>query len=227
MQAYWSVHDVSPPTFALATGIVARLSSAGVGRVSILVVPEGEWPEACIAQLRAWADEGHLVALHGWSHRAPSPRGLYHRLHSLLLSRDAAEHLGRTREEVVAIVDRGVEWFAQKGLSAPAFYVPPAWAMGALRPVDLRRRGFASVETLTGIRDLERRRVRLLPLVGFEADTRARAVALRGLNAANEGLARLTGRPLRIAIHPHDESLLLHSDLDRWIERRVRGLRPT
>lgn len=226
MRAIWSIHDVSPATFAGATAIAARLATAGIGPFCVLVVPTGEWTGAALDTLRAWAAEGHIIAPHGWTHLAPRPRSLSHRIHSLLLSRDAAEHLGRSRDEIREIVENGVAWFEAAGLPAPTFYVPPAWAMGALPLSEMRGFGFGSVETLTGIWDASRGRTRLLPLVGFEADTRFRAISLRLLNAANTGLARLSGRPLRIGIHPHDGELLLRRDLDRWIRLAPESVLP-
>ena len=175
--------------------------------------------------LGALAQQGYIFG-HGWTHIAPKPRGLYHRLHSLLLSRDAAEHLGRSEGEIRQVIEKGRSWFAANGLPAPTFYVPPAWAMGALRLNEMATYGFHRVETLTGIWDAERRRTRLLPLIGFEADTRFRAISLRVLNAANIMLAKLSRRPLRIGIHPSDSGLLLAHDLARWIRAAPEAVLP-
>lgn len=226
MRAIWSIHDVSPATIDAAAAIAARLTAAGIGPFCVLIVPAGVWTDAALAQLRAWAAAGHLIAPHGWTHLAPRPDGLYHRLHSFLLSRNAAEHLGRGKGEVREIVENGRAWFEAAGLPPPTFYVPPAWAMGALPLPEMRGYGFERVETLCGIWDAKRGRTRLLPLAGFEADTRFRAVALRVLNAANEGLARLSQRPLRIAIHPSDSKLLLSRDLARWIRAAPEAVLP-
>ncbi|MEP7214603.1 MAG: polysaccharide deacetylase family protein [Anaerolineaceae bacterium] len=226
MRAIWSIHDVSPATVNAAVAIAERLTAAGIGPFCVLVVPAGDWPEGALAQLRAWSAEGHLLAPHGWTHRAPKPRGLYHRLHSLLLSREAAEHLGRSKAGVREIVENGRAWFEANDLPAPIFYIPPAWAMGVLPLREMAGYGFERVETLTGIWDARKRRTRLLPLIGFEADTRFRAASLHVLNAINITLARLSGRPLRIGIHPDDGHLLLADDLDRWIRRAPGALLP-
>jgi predicted deacetylase len=219
VRAIWSVHDVSPTTIELAAAIVERLEARKRGPIWILIVPAGEWPAAALAQLRCWAATGHELVLHGWAHEAPAVHGLYHRLHSALLSRDAAEHLGRDEADIRALVEAGRAWFAANGLPAPRVYVPPAWAMGALPLRAMGRYGFDRVETLSGIWDARHGRGWRLPLIGFEADTRFRAVSLRTLNAANVALARLSGRPLRIAIHPFDPELFLGPDLARWLER--------
>ncbi len=226
MLATWSIHDVSPATVGWADQMLDRLASNGISPVMILVIPAGDWPVAAVESLRRWEAAGHLLAVHGWDHRARHPAGIYHRLHSLLLSRDAAEHLSRDGAEMLARIERGRAWFASNGLSDPAVYVPPAWALGAVRVKELGRIGFRRVETLTGIRDTSSGKRQLLPLVGFEADTLWRSAALRFSNAVNRGIARLSGRPLRVAVHPHDDARLLAADLDHCVRRGWQAVLP-
>ena len=226
LPAYWSIHDVSPATFARAGHLVERLERAGIAPLTILIVPAGEWSSGAIELLRRWAASGHLLAAHGWSHRAVEQRSLFHRIHSFLLSRDAAEHLSRSRADVESIVGRSARWFGAHDLPAPALYVPPAWAAGRMSNRSLHGLGFGLIETLSGITETNTGKRRLLPLAGFEADTRFRAISVRALNTANLALARLLKRPIRIAVHPNDESLLLHRQLDAWIATRWRPLVP-
>lgn len=220
----WSVHDVTPATIGRAAEIIALLASQHVGRIAILIVPEGVWAEGDLARLRSWERDGHMLAAHGWSHRGVPPRGLYHRLHSRVFSRDAAEHLGRSAAEISGLIERGQAWFETARLQPPALYVPPAWALGALPLSAFRGTPVRWIETLTGIYDAEQRRFRRLPLVGFEADTRIRAVSLRLSNAANHALAAASRRPLRVAIHPHDLELLLATDLRALMASEHRAL---
>jgi hypothetical protein len=90
------------------------------------------------------------------------------------------------------------------GLKAPTLYVPPAWALGSINRVQLRSLPFDQVELLTGIYDCRADRFFRLPLVGYEADTRWRQIALRLVNTANQVAAVASCTPLRIAIHPFD-----------------------
>jgi len=219
MQAIWSVHDVSPATVAWADRMVRRLTSRGASPMMILVIPAGEWPAEAIELLRRWEAASHVLALHGWDHRALRPADTYHRIHSVLLSRDAAEHLSRGKAEMLSRIERGRAWFAANGLAEPRVYVPPAWALGAVSPNELGAAGFQWVESLTGIHDTARDSRRRLPLIGFEADNRWRSAALRASNTVNFVLARLSRRPIRIAVHPGDDSGLLGGDLERWIRR--------
>ncbi len=211
----WSLHDVSPTTIDRAASIVDVMVEAGVRELAILIVPSGVWTDGQLETLRTWERAGHVLGAHGWTHRGIAPRGIYHRLHSSLFSRDVAEHLGRTASEVGEIVARGEQWFADVELAPPRLYVPPAWAQGAMPLSDFRDTPFRWVETLTGIYDVEAGRFRRLPLIGFEADTGLRAATLRVSNAANRALAAASRRPLRVAVHPHDFDLRLAGDLRR------------
>jgi predicted deacetylase len=117
-------------------------------------------------------------------------------------------------------VHRSRDWFIANGLPAPALYVPPAWGVGKLSRATLHRAGFAQLETLGGITSVRTGKSKLLPLAGFEADTDFRAAFVRASNALNLVLARVTKRPIRVAVHPGDERLLLHRKLDEWIAKR-------
>ena len=217
-RAIVTLHDVAPGTLDACLEVLDVLDRGGVDPVTLLVVPGAGWSEDRLDTLRALARR-YPLAGHGWSHRAPPPATAYHRLHGALLSRDQGEHLSRGRTEVMGRVERCAHWFDQVGLGTPAFYVPPAWALGRLAPADLRTLPFRYWETLTGIRDARTGAFRVLPLVGYQADTRARAWALRGLNAFNRAVAAVTRRPLRVSIHPHDLRLRLADDLLRLLDR--------
>jgi predicted deacetylase len=211
-----SVHDVMPQTLERVAGILGRLEAAGTGGVSLLVVPGAGWTADTLDRLHGMLARGHRLAGHGWHHRCPRVRGLKHRLHSALISRDVAEHLALDAAGIEALIRRCGEWFPRHGLPQPDTYVPPAWAMGGIPRSRLYGLGFRYFETLTGVFDAGAGRFRRLPLAGFEADTRFRALALRTVNRVCASLAS-ADRPLRIAIHPRDPELLLARDLELHI----------
>lgn len=219
-----SVHDVMPQTLDRVAGILAALEAAGAGTATLLVVPGVGWTGETLDRLHGLLARGHTLAGHGWQHRCARIRGLRHRLHSALISRDVAEHLCLDAAGIEALIRRCGEWFPRHGLPQPDTYVPPAWAMGSIPRRHLHGLGFRYFETLTGLYDAGSGRFRLLPLAGFEADTRFRALVLRGLNRAALALAA-PGRPLRLAIHPHDPELLLARDLERLIGRAAGATR--
>jgi len=205
LRAHATIHDVRPDTLDRVAHLLDLLEPAG-SRVALLVVPGLEWTDAGVARLAGWAEAGFELAGHGWVHQR-TPRTLYHRLHALVISRDQAEHLSATRDEVRDLVRRGRDWFVDHDLPAPTYYVPPAWALGALRPTDLAEVGYRFAEVQWGYHDLESGRFLRSPLIGFEADTWWRETALGVFNAHQVAKARRTGRPLRLGLHPFDLEL--------------------
>jgi hypothetical protein len=217
MRLLVSIHDVMPATLARVEAIFARLEEAGLTPVTLLVVPGTGWAPDTLARLRTLLARGGEPAGHGWCHAARSVRGLRHRLHSALISRNAAEHLALTRDEILHLMQTNHAWFAEHELPSPRLYVPPAWAMGPVTRRDLDRLPFKRYETLAGVYESETQRFRSLPLAGFEADTRFRAVSVGLSNALNRLAARLTERPLRLGLHPDDFELELAEDLTRML----------
>lgn len=213
LQALVSIHDVMPDTLPQVAQILAACRRLGLAPPSLLVVPGLDWQPDQLEQLRAWAASGHALAAHGWQHRARRIAGVRHRLHSALISRDAAEHLALSRQQIMALMRRAAHWFAQVDLPRPALYVPPAWALGDLRRADLARLPYQSIEVTQGFVDTRSGSLTRVPLVGYEADTRARSLALTVWNRGQIALAQRLQQPLRVGIHPHDLQLRLARDL--------------
>lgn len=210
--AHVSIHDVMPRTLDATQSILDRLAELGTPRATLLVVPGLAWKDREIDRLRAWQSYGHELAGHGDVHRARHIRGVRHRLHGWLVSRDVAEHLALDEAGIADLVMRCHAWFGTHDLGAPSLYVPPAWAMGAIRRTTLATLPFRRYESLTGVFDARENRFTRQPLVGYEADTRLRMISLRALNFANLMASRFAGA-LRIAIHPRDLELRLADDL--------------
>lgn len=217
MQSLISIHDVMPETLERVQGLIHRLHDHGHTAVTLLVVPGRAWTPAQIRVLAQWHAAGMELAAHGWYHRVEHVRGVYHRIHAALISRDVAEHLARDEDGIVRLMRASAEWFPQNGLPAPVTYVPPAWALGRIRRERLRELPYERLEILGGLLDTATGRIDRLPLAGFEADNRPTAAFLRVWNAHQAHRARASGRPLRIGIHPRDGELRLSKDLDRFV----------
>jgi predicted deacetylase len=219
MKSLITIHDVVPETLDDILKIIVTMDSFGLPPAPILVSPGCEWTNGQIQTLQKLTEKGHEPVGHGWIHHVQNIRGLRHRIHAILLSRNAAEHLALSADQLEDMLHRCHAWFPEHDLPAPTMYVPPAWGLGKLPRKTMRRLSFRYYETLNGIYDSQTNTFTRLPLVGFEADTRARAVGLTLFNAANITLARLTRKPLRIAIHPKDLELRLGGELRKLLER--------
>jgi predicted deacetylase len=213
-----SIHDVMPETLQQTKAILDELRAYSLVSTTLLVVPGRDWDSESIAELKRLSEQGVEMAAHGWYHEARTIRGIRHRLHSLLISRDVAEHLALRRREIVSLMSHSYAWFQQNSLPAPKLYVPPAWALGDVRRSDLDKLPFRQVESLTGIYDSDRRVFERLPMVGYEADSVFRARACRFWNAINFAIAG-SRRPVRVAIHPYDLDLKLQDDLRELVRR--------
>lgn len=221
MQALVSIHDVMPETLDRVEGLIQSIPSTARPGLILLVVPGRDWRPHQLARLAGWQQQGLELAGHGWHHRAREIRGLYHWWHARLMSRQAAEHLSLDRQTLRQLLVNNHRWFAQHNLRPPELYVPPAWALGALRHRDLTDSPFSYFETTTGIVDAcgtrhSGVRKRHLPLVGFEADTAGRRLSLRLWNRVNRSLAS-ERRPLRVSLHPYDAELCMAEDLAQML----------
>ena len=212
MHALVSIHDLNPEQLPQIQQLIDCLPEAAYSVVSLLVVPGLPWRPEHIRQLQRWQARGLRLAGHGWLHHVEHIRGWRHRLHACLISRNVAEHLALSSDEILALLQRCHAWFAAHDLAAPDYYVPPAWAMGAIDRAALSQAPFRYYETTAGILDAQSGRYRTLPLVGYEADTVIRRHILHGWNACNRALSS-PQRPLRLSLHPLDLSLLLHTEL--------------
>jgi predicted deacetylase len=211
-QLLLSIHDVMPDTLDDVEHIVSELAEFGYDTVTLLVVPGGGWTADSLQRLEALSRSGAELAGHGWRHVVDDIRGLWHRVHSRLISRNVAEHLALSRSQIRSLVQQCYDWFAANDLPEPHLYVPPAWAMGSIDRHDLDQLPFSQYETLAGIYDSGARSFRRTAMVGFEADTAFRALSCRVWNRLNLRGAG-TSKPIRVAIHPRDLHLLLADDL--------------
>ena len=222
--ALFSIHDVMPSTISDVGTLIEVCHQHGVEKLTLLIVPGCDWRSADLQQLRVWLSMGCELAGHGWIHRCRSVRGWRHRIHSVLLSRDVAEHLSLSDSGVVSLMNNCAQWFKSNGLGCPELYVPPAWALGRVRRSKLSDLPFSMIETLSGVRLVRESSRQRLPLLGFEADTWLREWSLRGFNRVNRFAAPWRTVPIRVAIHPSDHRLRLRQDFKYTLDRGWRAI---
>ncbi len=224
-KALISVHDLMPETMPAVRKTLDQLEQHGLAPVTLLVVPGCDWSRAGIETLRSLERAGYHLAGHGWRHQAERIGGLYHRLHSLFLSRRVAEHLALDEAGIIALINRCHSWFSEQGLRPPALYVPPAWAMGRISLARLRETcPFRLYERFDGVIDSAAERVQSLPLLGYEADSALRAPVLQFWNRWNWRRAQRHLLPIRIGIHPRDIELGLADQLRHDLSRSIQPI---
>lgn len=214
-----SIHDVMPDTLDRIEQIISQeLTNIDPALVVLLVVPGLEWSDPQKRRLRALQDQGYELAGHGWLHRIHRFTSPYHWLHSVTISRRAAEHLSLTSAELVGLVNDNFNWFASNDLKQPEYYVPPAWALGKLSGDALSALPYPVIEVTRGLLETATGKIEALPLVGFEADTRFRATFLSRWNHFNYSRASAE-RPVRLSIHPFDFDFLIAQQLRDMIRQ--------
>lgn len=218
LRALVSIHDVMPTTMSEVEELIGLCARHGIHNPTLLIVPGLDWSVAQIESLRQWQRAGCLLAGHGWQHRCDRIRGLRHRIHSCLLSRDVAEHLSRSPSEIIDLMQRCAAWFSAHDFEIPVLYVPPAWALGSINSQQMRHQPFQLIETLFHLWLADSGERQFIPLLGFEADTRWRQCCLACLNWIT---LRLLGKrsTVRVSIHPFDHRLLLSRQLSQVLSR--------
>ena len=222
MKALISIHDVMPNTMTEVAEILEICFSLRIKRVTLLVVPGLDWQQEQVDQLRQWEKSDCELAAHGWVHRCSSKKSLWHHIHSLILSRNVAEHLSLKPDDITELMNKSSNWFVENGFNQPSLYVPPAWALGKISKRALQACEYSQVETITGVIFTKYGQTKRLPLVGFEADTFTRELALRFLNGV--ALRIPTRKPLRISIHPYDHKLRLSEYLETVLKHCTQTL---
>ncbi len=212
LEALLSIHDVTPRTLSRVKGLIELLPSPCKENLVLLIVPGLPWSETDIDTLRRFEENGFELAGHGWTHHCDEIKGLYHRLHSAMFSRDCGEHLSLTTEEIALLLQKNYNWFTKVGLTAAELYVPPAWALGKISKKKLKQSPYRYFELNSGIYDSKTGINKNLPVIGFEADNKSRKLALRLWNRLNRVISSRV-KPLRISIHPYDLELLLKQDM--------------
>lgn len=204
-----SVHDVTPAHEACLRRIFDLLEEWGIGRTSVLVIPNhhGAWDlrdhPAFVDWLHALEREGHEIVLHGLEHTdvEPGEGTLLERVTRRIYSREG-EFYTLSYARASGRIRRGLEVFGEIGFH-PLGFVSPAWLQNeeVLRAV--RDAGLRYATSLWAFLDLERGLVRNAPAICYSPRKRRTAITSALYGSALSRLVR--GRDLiRVAVHPGD-----------------------
>ncbi len=222
-----SLHDVSPLTRPTFERMLADLGAWGVGRCSLLVIPDHHRRGCMLADagfcrwVETLAAQGHELVVHGYYHqRAARPAETWRqRCVTRVYTQGEGEFYDLSRDEAAALLARARADFARLDAPAPTGFIAPAWLLSDGANEAVRAAGFRYTTYLTGVRDYRAAGDEFIParsLVYSPRNAWRRACSL-GYNA---GLARwLRDAPLlRLGLHPPDYR---HAALWRQIKRIV------
>jgi predicted deacetylase len=205
-----SLHDVSPHTRENCEQALTALDRLGVKQCSLLVIPDhhhrGHFladPAFC-AWLKAQADYGHEIVIHGYYHQRErrSVESTVQKLTTRFYTADEGEFYDLDRPSAAALVQAARADFQKLGLD-PSGFIAPAWLLSREAEAVLRDCGCEYTTRLGSVLDL--RHARLHPSQSLVWSVRS--AWRRKLSLAWNALLfrRLAGHPLlRISIHPVD-----------------------
>lgn len=212
-----SIHDVAP-CFESEVDRLADLLSGILGqrRLAMLVVPD-HWGRSSIqtapafrSRLRAWADEGIEMFVHGWFHKDTSRHEGAAAFKARHLTGGEGEFLGLSRDEASQRMRDGRALIEDTTGRSVAGFIAPAWLYGEGAMLALHDCGFALAEDHFRVwrPGHEARPLARGPVVTWAS----RSVARTASSIAFAALARRTLHSLetvRVAVHPGDVSKAL------------------
>ena len=216
-----SVHDVSP-RFETEVDRLFDVLTPHVGqRIAMLVIPN-HWGAAPIVagspfatRLRAWADSGAEIFLHGFFHRSEARQLIrpLDRLRARLMTAGEGEFLALPRHRARARIAHGRALIEDVTGRPIAGFVAPAWLYGDDAFEALADCSIAIAEDHFRVWSPTRRQLLARgPAITWASRSRAR---LASSLAAAAVVRKLPLRALRIGVHPPDVG---HPPLMRSIE---------
>ncbi len=205
-----SIHDVSPSTGKRSEEILADLKSAGVSRVSLLVVPDHHHRglvsdnPAFATWLREECAAGQEAVLHGFFHLRENKAtdDPVKRLITRSYTAGEGEFFDISRQEARRLLDLGKTALKNCGVD-PTGFIAPAWLLGTEAEQAVRENGFdytTRISTVVDFRNGTTHSSRSLVWSVRAAWRRTCSLAWNALLAKRNRNARL----MRIGIHPPD-----------------------
>ncbi len=229
----FSIHDVTPRHFVRLQRIDRILTESGIGAsYSMLVVPNfwKEWPldadKSFIRWLRAKADDGVEMLLHGYYHLDETPpQGMGAKVKAAYMTNSEGEFLSLSRQAARERILQGQNML-QEVLGHPASgFVAPAWLYSDDTKHVLEEMGFERAEDHLRVwSPSTRQQIAFSPVVSYASRSPARiASSLLWSRVATTALSRFD--VVRLALHPHDldvEALEVEFKrvLHRWLKER-------
>jgi len=209
-----SIHDVGPRAEAQVdylADLLARL--LGGMNFAMLVVPD-HWGEAPLAQnpayqakLRAWADQGVEMFVHGWFHKDLAQHSGMAAFKAKHMTASEGEFLGLSRDEAARRMADGRKLIEDIIGRSVAGFIAPAWLYGPGALEAVAQAGFALAEDHMRVwRPDTGETLARGPVVTWASRSRGRQLSSRFFaSLARVGLHGLD--VARIAVHPGDTTV--------------------
>ncbi|WP_375248876.1 DUF2334 domain-containing protein [Sphingomonas sp.] len=218
-----SIHDVSPRFESAVDQLLDRLAPHVGTRLAMLVVPD-HWNQAPItaafgARLRAWADAGIEMFVHGWSHLDDSAHRGAAALKAKHMTAGEGEFLGLDHAEALARMRRGKALVEDLTGRAATGFIAPAWLYSDDARIALGDAGFALAEDHARVwRPGVEGRAAIVargPVITWASRSRPRQLS----SLAAAAILRHVLQPsetVRIAVHPGDVTVPQLLDSIDW-----------
>ncbi len=211
-QLLLSIHDVTPAHAERISRLEAQLAAVtgGSSTYAMLVVPDfhGRAPiagdHAFHAWLRARADAGVEMLLHGWFHRDQSEHSGAAAWKARHMTAGEGEFLGLSLADARSRLKDGRKLLEDVLGRAITGFVAPAWLYGEGARAALAAEGFAVAEDHVRVWSPASGAVLAKgPVVSYASRSRSRILSsLAWSRIATTALAGL--QTVRLALHPHD-----------------------
>lgn len=223
-----SIHDVSPRFEGEVDALADRLAGhLGGLRLAMLVVPD-HWGSSPIragtpfaARIRAWADAGVEMFVHGWYHRDTTRHeGAAAAFKAKHMTAGEGEFLGLDHDEALARMVRGKALVEDITGRAATGFIAPAWLYSDDARRALGDAGFALAEDHARIWAPSQGGAILArgPVITWASRSRPRQLSSLAA-AAVLRRALQPARTVRIAVHPGDTRVpALLASIDRTVK---------
>lgn len=218
-----SIHDVSPRFESEVDGLLDLLGPNVGMRLAMLVVPN-HWGDAPIVQgsrfagrLRAWAEAGVEMFLHGFTHRDDSRHeAAAARIRARFMTANEGEFLGLSQTEAATRIKQGRSLLEDIIGRPIAGFIAPAWLYGEGAHEALRQFALPIAEDHFRIwSPATGKQLASGPVITWASRTRLR---LASSLAAAAVLRRAPLDVLRVGVHPPD---IRHPALVRSIQKTL------
>jgi uncharacterized protein len=210
-----SIHDVAPSTWDACRRLIDGVRQVADIPLTLLVVPNyhrlGEYASGAYeAELNRCLEQGHELALHGYTHLDEEPMRLWSRFDRTVRTRKEGEFAALSEAHATLRLERGTAWFAQRRWPLTGF-VAPAWLLSNGTWQALRDFTFGYTTTLNRFYLLPDRDSILSPSLVYSSRN---AWLYRASRVRNNVLASLLSQKslLRLSLHPPDATNETMSD---------------